>query len=52
MPKLNASKTNVTARGKSDPRPKAELVVECFRKPSGAIGQRSRFEPINRDARE
>lgn len=51
MPKLNQSKTNVTARGKSDPRPKAELIVENYRKPSGTIGQRSRFEPINRDER-
>ena len=49
MPKLNQSKTNVTARGKSDPRPKAELVVVNYRKASGAIGQRSHFEPINRD---
>lgn len=52
MPKLNASKTNVTARGKSDPRPKSELVVENFRKPNGAIGQRSHFVPINREPRE
>lgn len=49
MPKLNASKTNVSARGKSDPRPKSELVVTSYRKANGAIGQRSRFVPINRD---
>jgi len=42
------SKTNASSRV-HDPRPKSELIIECYRKSNGAIGVRSRLEPINRD---
>lgn len=44
-----ASKTNAAGRA-HDPRPKSELVVECYRKPSGALAVTRRFVPINRDS--
>jgi hypothetical protein len=43
------SKTNVSIKGKSDPRPKSELMVTSYIKPNGHVGTKSAFVPINRD---
>ena len=48
MGRAKDSKTNASART-HDPRPKSELVVECYRKPNGALGVSRRYEPINRE---
>ena len=51
MAGAKASKTNASTR-LHDPRPKAELVVECYRKANGALGVARYFVAINRDERE
>lgn len=45
------SKTNVTGRevATRDPRPKMELVVECYHKANGHLGMTRMWVPINRD---
>ena len=48
-PTGKASKTNAALKGKSDPRPKSELVFTSYRKPNGALGLKRKLVPINRD---